>query len=179
MDFLELVKSRQSDRKFNFEKPVEVEKISYILEAARLAPSACNAQPWKIIVVDEPGLSRQVGEATASLGMNKFAKDAPVHLIIVEESANFTSILGSKLKGKYFPLIDIGILASHITLAAEQQELGSCIAGWFDENKIKKLLHIPSKKRVLLNVLIGYPINIKRAKSRKTIGNITSRNTYE
>ncbi len=179
MDLLELIKLRQSDRKFDFDRLVEAEKISYILEAARLAPSACNAQPWKIIVVDEPNLSKQIGEATANLGMNKFAKNAPLHLIIVEESANFTSILGSKLKGKYFPLIDIGVLASHITLAAEQQELGSCITGWFDERKIKKLLNIPLKKRVLLNILIGYPLNDKRSKSRKSINDIVCRNTYE
>ena len=71
--------------------------------------------------------------------MNKFAKDAPVHILVVEESMNVTSFLGAKIKDKYFPLIDIGIATAHITLAAESEGLGSCILGWFDEKEIKKL----------------------------------------
>ena len=133
MDFLELVKARQSDRAYDKNRPIEEEKLERILEAARLAPSACNAQPWKFVVVNDPALSVEVGKASAGLGMNKFAKDAPVHILIVEESMNVTSLLGSKIKDKYFPLVDIGIAASHICLAAEAEGLGSCILGWFDE----------------------------------------------
>ena len=117
-DFLKLVASRQSDRAYDTSRAVEPEKLAQILEAARLSPSACNAQPWKFVVITEPELARQVGKATAGLGMNKFAKDAPVHILIVEESMNITSFLGTKIKDKYFPLIDIGIAASHIALAA-------------------------------------------------------------
>ena len=109
MDFLQLVLSRQSDRAYDKERPVEAEKLERILEAARLAPSACNAQPWKFVVVTDHELASKVGKAAAGLGMNKFAKDAPVHILVVEESANITSLLGGKVKGKHFPLIDIGI----------------------------------------------------------------------
>lgn len=178
MDFLELVKARQSDRSFDITRPVETAKLEYILKAAQLAPSACNAQPWKILVVDQPELAQQIGEAAAGLGMNKFAKDAPLHLLIIEESANFTSIIGSKLKGKYYPLMDIGILASHITLAAESCGLGSCILGWFDENKFKQILGIPSRKRVLLDIVIGYSAKEKRSKKRKSSSDIISYNKY-
>ena len=178
MDFLELVKARQSDRSFEISRPVETEKLEYILEAAQLAPSACNAQPWKILVVNEPELAQRIGEAAAGLGMNKFAKDAPVHLLIIEESANFTSMIGSKIKGKYYPLMDIGILASHITLAAENCGLGSCILGWFDEKKFKQILGIPSRKRVLLDIVIGYSAKEKRSKKRKPISDIISYNKY-
>ena len=121
MDFLRLVMSRQSDRAYDKEHSVEPEKLERILEAARLAPSACNAQPWKFVVVTDRELSRKVGKAAAGLGMNKFAKDAPVHILIVEESANITSLLGGKVKDKHFPLIDVGIAASHIVLAAESE----------------------------------------------------------
>ena len=138
-DFLKLVASRQSDRAYDMSRPVEPEKLERILEAARLAPSACNAQPWKFVVINDPELSVKVGKATAGLGMNKFAKDAPVHILVVEESMNVTSFLGAKIKDKYFPLIDIGIATAHITLAAESEGLGSCILGWFDEKEIKKL----------------------------------------
>lgn len=178
-DFLSLVKSRQSDRRFDATRTVESEKVEYILEAAHLAPSACNAQPWKIIVVDDKDLTTEVGKAAAGLGMNKFAKDAPLHLVIVEETGNLTSILGSKLKDKYYPLMDIGILASHISLAAESCGLGSCILGWFDEDKFKQILNIPSKKRVLLDIVIGYSLNEKKVKKRKALKTITSSNKYK
>lgn len=178
MDFLELVSSRQSDRAYDKNRPVEPEKLERILEAARLAPSACNAQPWKFVVVNEPELAVKVGRATAGLGMNKFAKDAPVHILIVEESMNITSLLGSKIKDKYFPLVDIGIAASHICLAAESEGLGSCILGWFDEKGIKSLVGIPQKKRLLLDITIGYSLKPKRPKSRKAKEKVIAYNKY-
>lgn len=177
-DFLQLVASIQSDRAYDLNRPVECEKLERILEAARLAPSACNAQPWKFVVVTDPELSVKVGKATAGLGMNKFAKDAPIHILVVEESMNITSFLGAKIKDKYFPLIDIGIVTSYITLAAENEGLGSCILGWFDEKEIKKLVGIPSNKRLLLDITIGYPIKKKCKKSRKPIDKIVSYNKY-
>lgn len=177
-DFLELASSRQSDRAYDKTRVVEREKLERILEAARLSPSACNAQPWRFVVVTDLELSVKVGKATAGLGMNKFAKDAPVHILIVEDSANISSLLGSKIKDKHFPLIDIGIAAAHITLAAEAEGLGSCILGWFDEKELKKLLGIPSSKRLLLDITIGYPVKEKRPKSRKAKDKVISYNKY-
>ena len=91
MDIYEIINHRQSDRQYDPERPVEPEKIRRILEAARIAPSACNAQPWHFIVVDEPELRNQVADAVASriLGMNHFTKQAPVHILVVEERPNF------------------------------------------------------------------------------------------
>ena len=179
MDFLRLVMSRQSDRAYDKEHSVEPEKLERILEAARLAPSACNAQPWKFVVVTDRELSRKVGKAAAGLGMNKFAKDAPVHILIVEESANITSLLGGKVKDKHFPLIDVGIAASHIVLAAESEGLGSCIFGWFDEKEIKQLTGIPASKRLLLDIIVGYPLKEKRKKIRKVKEKVISYNGYK
>ena len=179
MDFLRLVMSRQSDRAYDKEHSVEPEKLERILEAARLAPSACNAQPWKFVVVTDRELSRKVGKAAAGLGMNKFAKDAPVHILVVEESANITSLLGGKVKDKHFPLIDVGIAASHIVLAAESEGLGSCILGWFDENEIKQLTGIPASKRLLLDIIVGYPLKEKRKKIRKVKEKVISYNGYK
>ena len=177
-NFLSLAKARQSDRAYDTTRSVEAEKLERILEAARLAPSACNAQPWRFVVITDSGLSEKVGKATAGLGMNKFAATAPVHILIVEESANFTSMLGGKVKDKHFPLIDIGIAAAHISLAAEDEGLGSCILGWFDEKEIKKLTGIPSSKRLLLDITIGYPVKEKRKKSRKDKEKVISYNKY-
>ena len=179
MDFLRLVMSRQSDRAYDKEHSVEPEKLERILEAARLAPSACNAQPWKFVVVTDRELSRKVGKAAAGLGMNKFARDAPVHILVVEESANITSLLGGKVKDKHFPLIDVGIAASHIVLAAESEGLGSCILGWFDEKEIKQLTGIPASKRLLLDIIVGYPLKEKRKKIRKVKEKVISYNGYK
>lgn len=173
-DFLQLVASRQSDRAYDMSRAVEHDKLERILEAARLSPSACNAQPWRFVVVTDPELAVKVGKATAGLGMNKFAKDAPVHILVVEESMNITSFLGAKIKDKYFPCI----AAAHITLAAESEGLGSCILGWFDEKEIKKLVGIPANKRLLLDITIGYPVKEKRKKSRKSQEKVVSYNHY-
>lgn len=178
MDFQQLINSRQSDRAYDKERPVEREKLDRILEAGRLSPSACNAQPWKFVVVTSRELAQKVGKAAAGLGMNKFAKDAPVHILIVEESANITSLLGGKVKGKHFPLIDIGIVAAHIALAAENEGLGSCILGWFDEKEIKELTGIPESKRLLLDIVVGYPLKEKRKKIRKPKDKVISYDKY-
>lgn len=177
-DFLQLAASRQSDRAYDTGRVVEPEKLEHILEAACLSPSACNAQPWKFVVVTDPGLAAKVGKVAAGLGMNKFAKEAPVHILVVEESMNITSFLGAKIKDKYFPLIDIGIVAAHITLAAESEGLGSCILGWFDEKEIKRLTGIPANKRLLLDIIVGYPAKEKRKKSRKPKDKVISYNHY-
>lgn len=178
--FLELARSRQSDRAFDASRPVEKEKIECILAAAQVAPSACNAQPYKMIVVDEPELKNKVADTTSSkvLGMNHFTKQAPVHIVIVEENPNFTSGIGGVVKDKHFPYIDIGIVAAHITLAAADEGLGSCILGWFDEKKLRTLLGIPSRKRILLDIVIGYSTQPLREKKRKDAGKVVGYNKY-
>jgi len=177
--FLELVQHRQSDRAY-LDKPVETEKIDRILEAARLAPSACNSQPWKFIVVTEPEKRNLVADATASklLSMNHFTKQAPVQLIVLEDSANFTSSVGGWATNKHYPHIDLGIVAAHISLAATDEGLGSCIIGWCDEKKIRKALNIPRNKRVMLVILLGYSAQSLREKKRKTKEEIISYNKY-
>ena len=176
-DNINVIRFRRSIR--NFKKTeIPKEAMERILEAGRMAPSACNAQPWKFVVITDRELALKIGKAAAGLGMNKFAKDAPVHILVVEESANITSLLGGKVKDKHFPLIDIGIAAAHITLAAESEGLGSCILGWFDEKEMKRLTGIPASKRVLLDIAIGYPVKEKRKKMRKPKEKVVSYNHY-
>ncbi len=180
MDFKSLALSRQSDRSY-LDTPVAADLIDRILESARLAPSACNAQPWHIVVVNDPDTKNLVADATSDkiLGMNHFTKQAPVHLVLIEEPANFTSNFGSLVKRKHFPLLDIGIIASYICLSAASEGLGSCMIGWFDENKVKKLLDIPKPKRVQLIITLGYPAKETRTKVRKPIDEIVSYNGYQ
>lgn len=180
-NFYELVQNRQSTRAYDTERSVDREIISRILDAVRLAPSACNAQPWHFIVVDEPELKNKVADATASriLNMNHFTKQAPVHIIVVEEKVNLSSSFGGLVKNKQFAFLDIGIAAAHICLAAQSEGLGSCILGWFAEDKVKKLLDIPDNRRVVLDIVIGYPAQDLREKKRKAMSEIASFNTYE
>ncbi len=181
MDFLEFVSSRQSDRAFDPNRPVEKEKIERILEAARLAPSACNAQPWHMIVVDNPELKNKVADATSEriLGMNHFTKQAPVHILLVEEKVNLTSGIGGWVKQKDYAQMDLGVVAAHIVLAAQAEGLGSCIVGWFNEPKMRELLSIPDSKRVWLDIIIGYSVQPVRAKKRKAFNEIVSYNKYK
>ena len=177
--FLELAQNRQSDRAYS-DKPVELEKLERILEAARIAPSACNAQPWKIIVVSDAEKRMLVADATANklLAMNHFTKQAPIQLVILEENANLTSTVGGWATEKHYPHLDLGILASHITLAATDEGLGSCIIGWRDEKKVRNALDIPKNKRVMLVILLGYSAQPLRNKKRKTKEEIISYNKY-
>ncbi|MDO5570084.1 MAG: nitroreductase family protein [Bacteroidales bacterium] len=180
MDFLELVTNRQSDRGFDTTRKVEKEKIEKILESARLAPSACNGQPWHFIVVNDENVRKEVAACctTKALFLNHFTQQAPLHIVIVEEKTNISSGLGGWVKNKEFPQIDIGIVASHIVLAAESLGLGSCMIGWFNEEKMKKVLSVPSEKRIMLDIIIGYSTKPKREKKRKNLNEICSYNKY-
>jgi len=176
---LELIVRRQSDRKYS-KQPVEKEKLGRIIEAGRMAPSACNAQPWKFIVVDEPVLLGQIAEAASAklLGMNGFVGQAPLMIVVVREQPNFTSKIGATIKNKGYSLIDIGIASENICLQAEAEGLGSCMLGWFDEPQVQKILGIPKTKRVELIITIGYPMSEKREKKRKPAEVTVSYNKY-
>jgi nitroreductase len=176
---LELIKHRQSDRAYS-DKPVEKDTIERIAEAGRLAPSACNSQPWKFIIVDDPGLLRQLAEAALEklTGMNAFVRQAPVEIVVVREKANMSSRIGATIKKRDYSLIDIGIASENICLQAAAEGLGSCMIGWFDEKMVKKILKIPAAKRVELLITIGYPAKETREKKRKPFSEVVSHNRY-
>lgn len=179
MKFIELIQKRQSVRKYSG-KAIEKEKILRCIEAARLAPSACNAQPWKYIVIDEPELKNKVARETFSVvaPFNKFALQAPVIIAIVMEKPNFLSQFGGRVKDKDFYLIDIGITAEHFCLQAAEEGLGTCIIGWFNEKAVIKLLSIPSRKRIGLLITVGYTADEPRKKKRKNLSDMSSYNKY-
>ncbi|MDR1347010.1 MAG: nitroreductase family protein [Prevotellaceae bacterium] len=180
-DFLDLVKKRQSVRKYSA-REIEEEKINRCIEAARLAPSACNSQPWKFVVVDEPELKLKIADASESkiLGFNKFTKNCPVIIAVVREAPNITSRLGMMLKDKPYPIMDIGIAVSHFCLQAADENLGTCIIGWFNEKKVKKLLGIPKRKRLDLLISAGYAEDeTVLPKQRKSAAQMSVKNKYE
>jgi len=179
--FLNLVQHRQSVRKYD-NRPVEPEKVQRCLEAARLAPSASNSQPWKFVVVDDLELQRKVAKETYGplSTFNTFVSQAPVIIAIVIEKTGTFNQIGAYLKDREFPLIDIGIAAEHFCLQAAEEGLGTCMLGWFNEDPIKELLKIPKHKRIGLLITLGYfpteyPI---REKKRKGFEEVVSFNRY-
>jgi nitroreductase len=178
--FIDLVKIRFSVRAYS-KKTVEKEKIKRCLEAARLAPSACNAQPWHFIVADKPELVKSLAEKAllAFSKMNRFAVQAPVIVAVIGEKPNATSQIGSVMKNKPLYLIDLGIAAEHFSLQAVEEGLGSCLPGWYDEKAVRKLLNVPKRKRVFLLITLGYPGNSEiPEKRRKDFDSIVSWNGY-
>ena len=156
MDFSELVRKRQSDRRYE-ERAVPRELVMRCIEAARLAPSACNSQPWHFVAVDDPQLKARLARAAEGLGMNRFAAEAPVIVAVVLEKMNITARIGSMLKRKDYSLLDVGIAVEHFCLQAAELGLGTCILGWFDEPQAARLLGVPRGRRIPLLVTMGYP----------------------
>jgi nitroreductase len=181
MDFGKLLRVRQSVRKYD-DRPVEGEKINSLIEAVRLAPSASNSQPWKLIIVDDPELKDKVARATFSkaISFNKFVVQAPVLAVLAVEKPKLVTQIGARIKRIDFPLIDIGIAAEHFCLQAAELGLGTCMLGWFNEKRIKELLRIPRPIRIGLVITLGYPADNSplRAKSRKKMNEMSSFNEY-
>lgn len=170
MNFFEIAKMRQSCRKYDI-REVEQEKIDNILQSARLAPSACNGQPYHITVC-KGEKAKEVAKLTTGMGMNKFALDAPVLMVISEMPYVKSAALGAKVKKNDYRSIDIGIVSAYLTLEATMQGLGSCILGWFDDEKIRKACEIEYPVRLVIT--LGYPLDDFREKKRKNISELVS-----
>jgi nitroreductase len=181
-NFLSLVNLRQSVRKYT-DKPVEPEKLQRCLEAARLAPSASNSQPWKFVVVTDPALQQKVAKETIGplSTFNNFVPQAPVIVAIVIEKMKTITKMGAVIKDREFPLIDIGIAAEHLCLQAAEDGLGTCMLGWFNEKPIKELLNIPKDRRIGLLITLGYaPEDYRlRQKIRKNQDEVINYNSYK
>ena len=175
MDFLSLAKQRQSCRSYNPEKMIDPEKLNAILEAGRLAPSACNGQPYHITVC-QAEKAKAVARATTGMGMNAFAAQAPVMLVISEEDYIASAALGARIKKNDYRSMDIGILSAYLTAQAESLGLGCCMLGWFDDEKIRALCGLSHPVRLV--IALGYPGKEgekPRPKKRRDMDSLVSR----
>ena len=167
MIFLKIAEKRQSCRSYDENRFVEQEKLDAILEAVRLAPSACNGQPYHLTVC-RGETAKEAELATRGMGnLNKFAVQAPVAIIISEQPYVKTAALGAKLKHNDYRSIDIGIAAAYLTAEATAQGLATCILGWLDDQKLRMITGLDSPVRLV--VLVGYPKEgeVLRKKVRK------------
>ena len=166
MNFTEIAENRQSCRSYDPTRQVEEEKINRILETARLSPSACNGQPYQITVCRR-NAAKEVAKATQGMGMNKFATDAPVMLVLSEMPYVASAALGAMVKKNDYRSIDIGIAAAYITAEATALGLGTCILGWLDDEKIRKICDIDGAVRLVITLGYATATDTLRPKKRK------------
>lgn len=145
------------------------------MEAARLAPSACNSQPWKFIIIDDVKFKNSLCDKIFSgvYKSNMFAKQAPVIVVVISKKGNFMSKVGNLVRDTRFYLVDIGIAVEHFLLQATELGLGTCWMGWFNEAETKKALSLPKSTKIDVIFPIGYPAQPFRKKIRKPLNEIS------
>jgi nitroreductase len=180
MQFLELVQKRYSVRSYTAD-PVPTELLTRAIEAARLAPSASNTQPWQFIVVDQAELRRTIGEACRGPAgtFNKFVPSAPALVVALESWGDAKTALAGKLTGQRYSAYDIGMAVEHFCLQAAEDNLGTCILGWFNAKRVRRALAVPRGLRPALIISVGYPKAEKLPhKKRKSVEAITHWNGW-
>jgi len=171
MSVLEIIKKRRSIRRYR-EDPIPEDVLLRVLEAARLAPSGKNLQPWKFIIVKNQGLKEMLAEA--SFGQYFMAK-APVVIVACGLPDKCYAHMGRYMKS--WP-VDVTIALEHLVLQAEEENLGTCWIGAFEEKQVKSILNIPEKVRVLAMTPLGYPDEEPRFRGRKGLEEIISYDKY-
>jgi len=167
---IDLIRTRRSVRNYDSRR-VEREKIELCLEAARLAPSASNSQPWKFIVVDDPSLRTKMAEVAfrGLYSLSKFAANAPVIVVAVADRVGFASRAGGLVRNTSFYRLDMGIAGEHLVLQAAELGLGTCWIGWFNEGGVKSVLGIPRNRRVEYLISLGYPAGDLKSGGQKRV----------
>ena len=173
MNFTEIAQIRQSCRSYDPDRPVEQDKLDAILESTRLSPSACNGQPYHLTVCRGEA-AKAVAAATTGLGMNKFATQAPVLIVISEKPYVKSAALGAKVKGNDYRSIDIGIAAAYLTAEAAAQGLGTCILGWFDDDKIRSICDLDAPVRLVITLGYAGENDKLREKKRKELSELVT-----
>ncbi|MEW5901511.1 MAG: nitroreductase family protein [Acidobacteriota bacterium] len=168
------MRKRRSVRRY-LDRPVEREKILVCLEAARLAPSAENVQPWRFLVLDDPAVKEKFSAAAFSgiYSFSRFAARAPVLIVILARLDILANRIGKQIQDVSFYLLDIGIAGEHLVLQAEELGLGTCWIGWFNARKTRKYFGIPRKYKIVSLMALGYSEQRPpREKNRKSLSEI-------
>ena len=173
MDFLEIARTRQSCRSYDETRPVEQEKLEAILEAARLAPSACNGQPYHFTVCRGEA-AKDAAAAVTGMGMNKFASQAPVLIVVSEEPYVKSAAMGARLKKNDYRSMDIGIAVAYLTAEAAAQGLSTCILGWLDDEKLRQVCGLSQPVRLVVTVGYAREGDPLREKKRRDIAELVS-----
>ncbi len=152
MDFFEVVKMRRSVRSY-LDEDVSDEEIRRLLEAATLAPSAGNCQPWEFVIVRDG--KRKEALSKAALGQ-RFVAEAPVVIVVCANVPRTAAHYGSRGASLYV-IQDTAAATQNILLAATAMGLATCWVGAFDEGKVWEILELPDEVRPLAIVPVGRP----------------------
>ena len=165
MNFLEIAQTRQSCRAYDENRPVEAEKLSAVLNAAGLAPSACNGQPYKLTVCRGETAKEVAKHTRGPGGMNKFAVQAPIVIVISEMPYVKSAALGARVLGNDYRSMDIGIVTAYLTAEATAQGLSTCILGWVNDEKIRKICNLEHPVRLVIT--LGYAKEDEKLRNKK------------
>ena len=172
-DLMNIIKTRKSIRSYQA-KNVEKEKLDYIIEAFRLAPSAANKQPWKLIIIKDKQTINELSDA-CFFKNPKWLIQAPVMIACCTYPEDSYKKIGGYVNSHQ---IDLGLAFEHLILAAAEQGLGTCWIGAFDESEVKKILKVPENVNLLALTPVGYPVKIGKERNRKSLSEIISYERY-
>lgn len=181
INFLEYANRREAVREYTRE-PIDRADLLYCLEAARLAPSALNSQPWKFVVVDDPHLLSKVAAAVYNpiLRVNRFVLDATAITVVLRDISGLNSRVRTMVRKFNFSYYDIGMAVENFCLAGLDRDIGTCVIGWFNQRRLRDLLFIPDDKEIALVIAMGRPsYPTPREKERRPLEEIHSFNTYQ
>lgn len=165
MDVLKAIRDRRSVRAYD-RKDISQDVLLKVLEAARLAPSANNRQPWKFIIVRDEVKRKELAKAAKE---QQFVAEAPVVIAAVALEPERVMTCGVPTYA-----VDLAIAVDHITLAAVEQGLGSCWIGAFYQEDVMKILDIPAQYKVAALLTLGYPRDQARFKNRKSLEEVVA-----
>lgn len=167
MTYQEMLETRQSCRAYDPARIPTREALAQLLEAARLAPSACNSQPYYFYIAQGEA-ARAVGETTRSMGMNAFTADVPAFFVVAEQPYNASAAVGARMKKQDYRAADIGLAVSQLVYRAHELGLATCILGWFDEKALQKLTGTTERIRLIIAVGYAKEGDVLRTKKRKS-----------
>ena len=170
MELKEVIEKRESIRDYE-DKPIPQDKLLRVLEAARLAPSGSNRQPWKFVVVKDRQTRQKLAQAA---GGQTFVGKAPVVIAAVATMPELVMICGVA----EYP-VDLAIAVDHLTLAAVDEGLGTCWIGAFSQEKVREILKIPKSCRTVALLPLGFPKQPGRPKVRKSLDEIVCYETFK
>jgi len=170
-NLMEIIRFRRSIRSYK-PKKIEDDKLEYILQAFRKAPSAKNLQPWKLVVVKN---KKKIGDLAIACNNQTFISEAPVIIVACAKEDEAYGVMGGYMNS--YP-IDIAIAMEHLILAATEKGLGTCWIGAFKEKLVKDLLKIPENVRVVALTPVGYPAEEKPKRGRKSLSEVVCYERY-
>jgi nitroreductase len=165
----DIIGKRRSVRKYS-EKKIEKRKLFEILDSSRFAPSACNKQPWRFIIVDQKKKVQEIfNKCLGGIVSNRWAQSVPVFVVACARKSLLVHKVAERYKNVPYHYLDMGAAIEHILLKATQQGLGTCWIGWFNKRSLRKILHIPRGVEIVSLIAIGYASEDVEIKERESI----------